>query len=255
MSSENERHPLVSLRGNENAGNENAGNESDCRRIEPLLDDLVDGQLTAAEQRHVEQHLAGSEGVAGCAACGSRLASLEQLLAQVDSLPRSIPPESDLWPGLAPRLTVRARRATAGVWRHRLRQVAAAVAFMTLGGALSQILLPAWRGGVGEPAVAAGAVDDGIDRRKADFALAEADFLRAKEALWAAVYISHDAASPATREVVERNLAVIAGAISELRAALEADPGNGQLEGLLLARHRSEIDLLQRLARATGSNV
>ncbi len=271
----NLRFPFVPLWGGQE--------KTDCRLIEPLLDDLVDGRLTAAEQRRVEQHLAGSEGVAGrrdiagCAACGDRLASLRRLLAQVDALPRSISPESDLWSGLAPRLTARrltARRLTArrltvrrrtvrrqrrrsgaaGAWPHHLRQAAAAVAFMTLGGVLSQLLLPAWRGGGATTAVVA-TVDDGVDRRLAEFALAEADFLRAKEALWSAVYTSHDAASPATREVVERNLAVIAAAIGELRAALEDDPGNDQLEGLLLARHRSEIDLLRRLARSTAADV
>ncbi len=36
----------------------------DCRRIEPLLDDLVDGRLPAAEQRQVESHVAGCDGCA-----------------------------------------------------------------------------------------------------------------------------------------------------------------------------------------------
>ena len=59
------------------------------------------------------------------------------------------------------------------------------------------------------------------------------------------------AASPETREVVERNLRVIDEAIEELRQALAADPGNPQLENLLLAQHRTEIDLLQRLRKTT----
>ncbi len=223
----------------------NTGSDDDCRRIEPLLDDLVDGRLSAGELRSVEAHLAA------CDACADQLASLEDLLAQVVALPRSIEPAGDLWPGIEPRLAPRRRSAAAaGGWSHWLRQAAAAVAFMTLGGALSQVVMPAWRGGAshagGTMAVAAQETD--LDSRAVDFAVAEADFLRAKEALWSAVYSGREGVSPATREVVERNLTVIAGAIRELRAALAADPGNHQLEGMLLAQHRTEIDLLRRLA-------
>ncbi len=236
----------------------------ECRRIEPLLDDLVDGRLSAAEQQRVEAHLAGCRGVAGCKDCGEALASLKHLLRQVDELPRSWPPASDLWPGIEPRLTERRfaerrsaaqrlgeRRAGAVRW-HWLRQAAAAVILMALGGVLSQLLLPAGRGQAPAPVAEAlaGGPEAELALAEARLVLAEADFLRAKEALWSAVYSSHDAASPETREVVERNLAVIAAAIRELRAALEADPGNPQLEGLLLAQHRSEIGLLQRLARS-----
>ncbi len=222
--------------------------DNDCRRVEPLLDDLVDGRLSAAELRLAESH------VATCGPCAERLASLRDLLAQVEALPRSLEPGADLWPGIEPRLVSRRRPAfAAGGWPHWLRQAAAAVAFMTLGGALSQIVMPSRRGEASAAvpgaslAAAGGGVDQGIASRAVDFAVAEADFLRAKEALWSAVYGGHDAVSPATREVVEHNLVVIAGAIRELRAALASDPGNHQLEGMLLAQHRTEIDLLQRL--------
>ncbi len=226
----------------------------DCRRIEPLLDDLVDGRLSAAEQRQVESH------VAGCDGCAGHLASLRRLLGEVDALPRSLPPEADLWPDIEGRLTehrstasrfLGRRPAASGGSRYWFRQAAAAVVLMALGGALSQLLLSDRPGAA--PAVIAESSGErtpegDVALAEARLALAEADFLRAKEALWSAVYTSHDAASPETREVVERNLAVIAAAIRELRSALAADPGNHQLEGLLLAQHRSEIGLLQRLA-------
>jgi Putative zinc-finger len=227
----------------------------ECHRVEPMLDDLADGQLTAAERRRVEAHLAT------CAGCRRQLASLEALLEQVDALPRSLPPGADLWPAVAARLTARPRRA-ASAWPAWLRQAAAAVVFMALGGALSQLLAPAWRdsawrGGAPEPVAEAARPTPDADFALAEtgLCLAEADLLRAKEALWAAVYSSYDAtASPErlpaeTREVVEHNLGVIASAIQELRAALEADPGNPRLEDLLLAQHRSEIGLLRRLTR------
>ena len=50
------------------------------------------------------------------------------------------------------------------------------------------------------------------------------------------------------------DLRVIDATIEELRHALAAEPGNQRLETLLLAQHRSEIDLLQRLRRATETS-
>ena len=43
--------------------------DATCRQIEPLLDDLVDGRLSAAEQQTVRRHLAA------CDSCAARLAS------------------------------------------------------------------------------------------------------------------------------------------------------------------------------------
>lgn len=213
--------------------------DPDCREIEPLLDDLVDVQLSERQQRAVRRHLGG------CEACGERLAALHRLLGEVDALPRSIAPAKDLWPGIASHLRARRRREPAAHRPQWARQAIAALFFVALGGLLSQILLPGAASVPEGPAVAE--VDEG-----AEFALAEADYLRAKEALWAAAYSSRLAGSPETREVVEKNLRIIAEAIRELRAALAADPGNPRLESFLLDQHRVEIDLLQRLAWTTS---
>ncbi len=222
---------------------ENPRMSDDCRRVEPLLDDLLDGRLTPAERRRVEAHLTA------CDDCRRQLASLERLLEQARALPRSVPPEADLWPAVATRLAERPRRA-APAWPVWLRQAAAAAIFMALGGVLSQVLAPSRPEPVPIAELATPAPEADVALAEAGLWRTEADLMRAKEALWAAVYSSHTTASPETREVVERNLAVIAAAIQELRAALESDPGNPQLEDLLLAQHRSEIGLLRRLTRS-----
>ena len=56
--------------------------------------------------------------------------------------------------------------------------------------------------------------------------------------------------SPETMEIVRRNLEVIDAAIAELHAALERDPGNGELTRLLLATYQRKIDLLEQAARS-----
>ncbi|MEM7586807.1 MAG: hypothetical protein AAF560_25685 [Acidobacteriota bacterium] len=217
--------------------------------IRRLRDDPAEGQLPRELSERPEQDLEAWE------ASDEELVAPEWLNEEVAKLPRSLELPRDLWPEIAPRLVERSGPESRFPW-WSVRQAIAALLFMTLGGLLTYLtFLPqlntTGRGVAEAPGVELSAELASIERR-ADFALAEADYLRAKEALWSAVYSSRDEVSPVTREVVERNLAVIDQAIRELRAALHADPGNHQLENLLLAQHRTEIDLLQRLAHRSS---
>ncbi|MCP4658419.1 MAG: hypothetical protein GY856_23640 [bacterium] len=222
-----------------------------CREAEAILDELVEGRLPAALERRLREHLAG------CEACRHEEAALRRLLDAAAELPRALEPPADLWPQIAPRLRQRrfaaftlARRR--GTWRGWLLQAVAAVVFMGLGAVLSQLLVapasePGSPGG-GEPAAVRT-----VAAAQTEFEMIEAEFLRAKEDLWLTAYRGSRGLAPVTQKVVERNLRIIDEAIRELRGALEANPGDRQLEGLLLANHRKEINLLQRLAR--GSEV
>lgn len=222
-------------------------NTMNCREAQALLDELVDGRLPADRERRVQCHLAG------CEACRHEEAAIRRLLEAAAALPRSVDPPADLWPEIVPRLRVRRFAAVAlggwrGTWRGWLLQAVAAVAFMGLGAVLSQLLTapatePGPPGG-GEP----GAVRT-ADAESAEFVWIEAEFLRAKEDLWRSAYRGSRGLPPATQKVVERNLRIIDNAIRDLRQALEDHPGDHQLENLLLANHRKEINLLQRLAR------
>lgn len=222
-----------------------------CREAQALLDERVDGRLPAALERRVREHLAG------CETCRHEEVAIRRLLDAAAELPRSLEPPADLWPGIAPRL--RARRFAAFTlagsgrrWRGWLLQAVAAGVFMALGAVLSQLLIaPASEPGSperGEP----GAVRT-VATAPTEFEMIEAEFLRAKEDLWLTAYRGSRGLAPVTQKVVERNLRIIDEAIRELRGALETNPGDRQLENLLLAKHRKEIHLLQRLAR--GSEV
>jgi len=220
-----------------------------CRETQAVLDELVDGQLSAARERRVREHLAG------CEACRHEETALRRLLAATAELPRSLEPPTDLWPGIVPRLRQR-RFATftlgrSSGWRGWLLQAVAAVVFMGLGAVLSQLLVsPAISPmpGAGEPLALGTAA-----AAPAEFGILEAEYLRAKEDLWLTAYRGRRDLPPVIQELVERNLRIIDEAIRELRGALQANPGDRQLESLLLAHHRKEINLLQRLAR--GSEV
>jgi len=224
--------------------------QEECVKLEALLDDYVDGALLPPIAQRVESHLTT------CPECSAEVKDLQLLLAAAAELPRSLDPARHLWPQIASRLEPRAV-VVGPPLRHRQSwwlQAVAALLFMVIGAFLgrlaptaaptagstppesassTEVRLASWEGG---------AVSDGFD-------LAEAEFLRAKEALWLLALRHQDNLSPVTRRVVERNLRILDKAIEELRTALEDDPGNPELESFLLNHHRRGVDLLERLSR------
>ena len=62
------------------------------------LDDYLDDSLPAADRIRVENHLTG------CEPCRRDLERLRNLLSRTKSLPGSLKPERDLWPGIESRL-------------------------------------------------------------------------------------------------------------------------------------------------------
>lgn len=170
--------------------------------------------------------------------------SLRGLLPEAAELPRSIEPPRDLWPEIEARLGDRRRPAVA--WRRYVYQAVAAMFFMALGAVLALTLRPAAEG----PQIDLppdGGVRTASVSGASDFAAVEADYLRAKDQLWLLALSRRDELSPVAMRVVERNLRIIEAAIGDLRAALDEDPENPQIEGLLLAKHRQGIEILQRL--------
>ena len=65
-----------------------------CAACQEKLHGFVDGELSAAEAREVEAH------VATCADCGQSIAALREVRTLASSLPRRIAPARDLWPGI-----------------------------------------------------------------------------------------------------------------------------------------------------------
>jgi hypothetical protein len=77
-------------------------------------------------------------------------------------------------------------------------------------------------------------------------------YVGATEELMDVLEARRDSLAPETREVVDRNLAVIDGAIGEIRAALRKDPGNAELLRQLDSVHRRKIEVLQRVVRLSS---
>ena len=148
----------------------------------------------------------------------------------VERLPRSIEPPHDLWPAIEARMGARPARR-----RGWLAALAAAAVIVI---AAASSLATAWVLGGRErpPAVAAG------DAR-------EASYLRATAALAQELAVRRDELAPGTVVVLDRNLEIIDRAIAESRAALAADPANGELAELLWASYQRKVSFLEQAAR------
>lgn len=196
-----------------------------CERARELLDRWPAGPIPAGEAEAFDQHLAG------CAACREDRAAATAVAPAVAALPERIEPPRDLWPDVRRRIGRPLRRTP----RWRTMGLAAAAAIALVAGS-SAVTLHFARG---RPGVATAPRIPAIE---AGYASATADLLRALDA-----QRSH--LSPATIATLERNLAVIDAAIAESRAALASDPGNRDLEALLLAGYRQKVALLQQATR------
>jgi len=215
-----------------------------CQELDERLDEWVDGDLDPRKAAEVEAHLAS------CALCQARERRLRQLLAHAASLPRSVAPPRDLWPGIASRIG----RERTWSWSPGTWQPWALAAAATVLVALAAVL---WTGrtptavrtveipmatpearlaalpGVSDPVLAA----------------AERDYEAAANALLEALQKRQAEIHPETLVAVRANLEVIDRALSEVRQALAQSPSNPDLNRMLVATHRKKVDVLRRVVR------
>ena len=202
------------------------------------LDDYVDGELSEAEFQEVELHLAG------CADCAAEHAFLRELLASAASLPKSVAPARDLWPGIAERL--HRRTAPPSYW---LAGMAAAAALLV---ALTLTLKPSpTPTATTSPATGGSVVPIALTGLPPELEEAEREYERATAQLLAAIAQRRDAMPPATVAALDENLRSIDQALVEVRAAVRADPTNPRLNHLLASTHQRKVETLRRVVKLT----
>ena len=208
----------------------------DCRRMDEVLDDLVDGTLHGDEAAQAREHLAS------CPPCRRAEAELRGLLDRAASLPASLEPGRDLWPGIEARLNAGRRPAAlpppARAYRPGLAW--AAVLLLALAGLAALVFLkpaPVPRG--------AAAANPSLVSLRA----AEPDYLEARRQLVRALQARRGKLSPETVKVLEENLAVMDHSLAAMKKALEKDPGNRGLADLIDATYRQEIEFLMKADR------
>jgi anti-sigma factor RsiW len=215
-----------------------------CERMSPLLDDFVDGELSSAETAFVRAHLEG------CERCREEESMLRTLRARAESLPRRVEPARDLWPGIEARLLAEPPAGLAAAWApERVQWLAALAATVLVAAALVATLVtrsagPRPAGGLGGPAAVVPAV--------MDVESAGMRYQAARRELDAVLAARRSQLSPDTVRAIDENLAIIDAAVAQIDAALERDPGNRDLAGLLVATWERQADALQRFSRAAG---
>jgi len=176
----------------------------------------------------------------------------DRLLEEASRLSVDIPPERDLWPGIAARLE--APRSAAGRWR-LVGAMAAAAALVAVSS-----LATLWITGHREPVTVSRIQPlPGMTRPAAGGATFGPDYLLGPKYEKARQQLSRDleeqlkSLSPETREVVEKNLSQIRQAMTEINGALAEDPGNVLLQQLLMAAYQDEMSMLMEVNRMAQS--
>lgn len=181
---------------------------------------------------------------------GQRPRESDPLLAKASELPKDVEPPRDLWPDIAGRLAGQPAKVGTFGWP-------AALAAGFLVAAVSALLT--W-GLLREPEPAATQlVDTAVPaevlpvRYGPNTPLGAAQ-LAARDELLVRFRERLDQLSPATRESVVKNLAVIQRAADEIDAALAQDPASGLLTELLRNIYRQELQLYSQVV-TTGDGT
>jgi hypothetical protein len=220
-----------------------------CEEVRQRLDDYVDGELPSGELHEVELHLAA------CPACSGEERAIRALLTHAAALPKRASPSRDLWPEIV--AEIEAGKA-ARLLRFPIRPAAlggllaaAAALFVALvirSGPSPESTPAGTSSGSPEPTLAAASPGSELQG-------AEADYERAARALLATLEARRDELGPETLRNVEQNLAVIDQALREVRAALDAEPGNPELTRMLAATHRKKVDVLRQVVKLSTSRL
>jgi anti-sigma factor RsiW len=193
-----------------------------CAELETRLQAYAHGTLPAPEAAALEAHLSG------CAQCARLLEAMEPAPVGLAALPRSIPPDRDLWTSIEQRIRPRARRIAVPAWL----LAAAAILLVAFSSGVTLLLV--------RPApTAAVAAGEALAPLEAQYASAATDLSHALDQ-------ARQRLSPETIRTIERNLAVIDSALAESRRALAGDPGNASLERLVIATWQQKMDFLRR---------
>jgi hypothetical protein len=216
-----------------------------CQELDARLDDWIDGELPQAAAAEVEAHLAS------CPLCRERERRLRQVLAHAASLPRSVTPPRDLWPGIARRVErERSWSWASGSWSP-WALAAAATVVVGLAAAL-------W---TGRPPAAVRTVEIPVATPEARLAslpgvvpdpalaAAEQEYEEAANALLEALQKRQSEVPPNTLAAVRSNLEVIDRALAEVRQALAQNPSSLELNRMLVETHRKKVDVLRRVVK------
>lgn len=168
----------------------------------------------------------------------------DRLMADAARLTKAVAPERDLWPAI---------EASIGAPRERrgLPWYAQAAAVLLLAGGSSAVTWVVMKESANVSPVA---TNGGLVLESASWGgeyEMSVDYKAARRGLREQLDRELESLSPEARADVEQNLQVIRNAIAEINTALEAEPDNVHLQGLLLRTYREELAVMQHVGGLT----
>ncbi len=175
----------------------------------------------------------------------------DELMAKARQLETAIAPGRDLWPRIAAAIEADDVAEGAGRRRAPQRHFAQAAAAVLLVGATAVVTYQ-----LTKPEATVSPVVTGVElvAERASFGgeyQLGPDYGRAHGAVESQLNAMLARLTPETRADVEANLQVIRDAIAEINAALEQEPDNALLQGLLLDAYREELAMMQKVGGLT----
>lgn len=205
-----------------------------CTICQPLLSAYIDGSMSGTDQAALDAHMRE------CAACSSLAEDLKAIRSAAGSLEPLVPP-ARVWQHIAAATAARSRESSfrAGWfgWRPLTAMAMTALIAASLW-RVGTLLGPATEPRSSSLAVSAPA-GTAVD--------AEADFTVAIAQLEEVASAESDVLDQETAGVLNAGLMVIDDAISESRAALEAEPQSESAQESLFAALRRKVALLQEM--------
>lgn len=203
-----------------------------CQDYAVDIGDLVDGTLEGPAREACVAH------VDDCAACRALVADLQAIREAARGLVPVEPPAQAFGRIAAALDTERARRGTWGL------------TWQTAGAAAATVILTvslAWVGGRFQ-STGASPADPGLSpvvSVKEELDLAEARYASAIAGLESIALTGRESLDTDMADVLQANLSVIDGAITESRAALVSEPDSEAAQDSLFEALRSKLELLQ----------
>ena len=207
-----------------------------CSQYRDVIQELVDGTLGPVRRAELQTHLDH------CDDCRALVADLQKIRATAASLDRPQPPDH-VWMQIAGRLRQEGRVSGASsAPRRNLAWLALAAALVIAVGGSIYVLLPLRSQQATSGNAAAGTT---VQSAADEVQIAEQHLQLAIEGLQRAADMNDGTLDPETQAVLQKNLQVLNGAISESRAALKSDPQNAPARASLFDALRQKVTLLQ----------